>query len=485
MVNKVLETIKHNNLIDRGDTVLVGVSGGPDSICLLHVLFVLKEELDIKLYAAHINHMLRGEFADEDQEYVSRFCSHLNIDLFTKKYNIKDIAAKKRISLEEAGREVRYSFFELCSLKINANRIAVGHNKNDQAETILMNIIRGTGIEGLKGMDYCRNKVIRPLLDTNREEIEKYCEEHKLNPRIDSTNYESIYTRNMVRLKLVPYIDHLFNTKVVDTIYRMSLLIRDEYDFMDYYTETQYEKSIANINKNSVCLFTREISENHIAIAKRIIRRAITDVKGSLKDIESIHIQDVYSLCTEGRAGAEIHLPGGMRVSKSYDTVKIFYPNQDNAPVDFEVSVNIPGSTTVKQYNFLINASIIDISLINSTERNVNNEVENYKKIMYNSLIQFFDYDKLSTGINIRNRRNGDVFFPYKSNGTKKLKEFFIDNKIPRNIRSSIPLIAMGNEIVWIVGYKISDKYKVTENTKRVLKLEYIKSNSNGGLNDS
>lgn len=475
MVKKVLDIIKKYNLIEKGDTVLVGVSGGPDSVCLLHILHKLREELEIDLYAAHVNHMLRGEFSDRDQKYVDLLCKELNISLFIKKCNIIEMANSHRLSLEETGRKARYDFFESCSEKINANKIAVAHNKNDQAETILMNIIRGTGTDGLKGMEHRRGKIIRPLLDIDREEIEKYCVDNNLNPKIDASNNESIYTRNKVRLKLMPFIDKLFDSKVVDSIYKMSLLVRDDYDFIDSYAQNQYKNSIDEIGKDSVSLSVSQITENHPAIIKRIIRKAIADIRGDINGIHNTHIQDIFMLCLEGRTGAEIHLPGGLKALKSYNILKIFYPDKKDVVADFEAPVIIPGVTRVCTDNMSISikATIIDTLQTNSPDKNVKSNVENYRKLRYNSLIQFFDYDKLYTGINIRNRRNGDVFYPYKSNGTKKLKDFFIDNKIPREIRSSIPLIAVNNEIVWIIGYKISDKYKVTENTKKVLKLEF------------
>ncbi|HHW31348.1 MAG TPA: tRNA lysidine(34) synthetase TilS [Clostridiaceae bacterium] len=474
MVKKVLETIKKYNLIEKGDTVLVGVSGGPDSVCLLHILYKLKDELEIELYAAHVNHMLRGEFSDNDQEYVTILCKQFNIPLFTKKCNIMEMAASQRLSLEETGRKARYDFFESCSQEINADKIAVAHNKNDQAETILMNIIRGTGTDGLKGMEHRRGKIIRPLLDIRREEIEKYCADNNLNPRIDASNNESIYTRNKVRLELVPFIDRLFDTKVVESIYKMSLLVRDDYDFIDSYTEAQYKSSIEEIGENSVSLSISKITSNHPAIIKRIIRKAIADIRGDINGIHNRHIQDAYMLCIEGRTGAEIHLPGGLKVLKSYNILKIFHSGKEDVAADFESPVTVPGVTRVCTGNMeiIVNAITIDKFKTDLPDKNVNSDVENYKKLRYNSLIQFFDYDKLYTGINIRNRRNGDVFYPYKSSGTKKLKDYFIDNKIPREIRNSIPLIAMNNNIVWVIGYRINDKYKVTENTKNVLKLE-------------
>jgi tRNA(Ile)-lysidine synthase len=383
MVRKILDIIKEYNLIEKGDTILVGLSGGPDSVCLLHILYRLKEELGIFLFAAHVNHMLRGEDADKDQEYVDLLCKKFNIGLFIKKCNIRELASQRGITIEEAGREVRYDFFEECSKKIAASKIAVAHNKNDQAETVLMNILRGTGTDGLRGMEHNRAKIIRPLLDISREEIETYCKDNNLNPRIDISNNESVYTRNKVRLELIPFIDNSFNTKVVDSIYKMSLIVRDDYDFIDGYAEDRYKKSIVKIEENSISLSTDEVINNHPAIIKRIIRKAIASVRGHINGIHNRHIQDVFTLCLEGRTGAEIHLPGGLKALKSYNIIRFFYPDNKDTVTFFEAPVEVPGITQVKHNNksIFLKANIIDVSSEYLLDKKTRRSVEKYRNL--------------------------------------------------------------------------------------------------------
>lgn len=463
MIDRVLDTIEKNKLIKYGDNVVAGVSGGPDSICLLHVLNSLANRLGIKIYAVHINHMLRGEEAERDEQYVRSFCERLGVPLYSKAINIREYSKVKRISLEEAGREVRYHEFDAVADSIGKSKIAVAHNKNDQAETVLMNIIRGSGLDGLKGMDYIRGRIIRPLLDIERKDIENYCKNHSLNPILDSSNVESIYTRNKIRLNLIPYINTNFSVDIMENICRMSGLIKDDSLFIEESAKKLYDQCIVNRQKDAVLLDILKFRECHPSMKKQIIRHALKEVKGDLKGFERVHIESVVDLGINGATGSQIHLPCNFRAERSYNVLKIFHFKNEAGTAVFSELIKIPGITRIESLNSSVEAFL---------EKNKVN-VEKYMNIRYNSLVQFFDYDKLRMGINIRNREAGDVFKPYRSSGTKKLKEYFIDNKIPRDIRESIPIVAMGREIVWVIGYNISDKFKVTENTKSVLRLEY------------
>jgi len=484
---KVFETILKYGLIKPGESVLVGVSGGPDSVCLLHVLNDLYRSgsLNIeKIYASHVNHMLRGTEADMDEAYVKELCSRLGIELFSISIDVKKISRDRGLSIEEGAREARYGWFKSLAEQIGNCKIAVAHNRNDQAETIIMNIIRGTGIDGLKGMDFKRGNIIRPLLNIGRDEIETYCRIYNLNPRIDSSNLESVYTRNKVRLELIPYILQNFNINVVESVNRMSELIRDDYSCLEGMADELYKECLLSVNLPAlkaeenlpnpvkfVELDIKKIKRCHNAIRKRIIRKAIENVRGNLASIESIHVEKVLELCLEGRTGSRISLPGNMEARKSYNVLKICQvlidEKIDKNSFSAEIKINIPGITYIEPLNACIESTVIDR---NSFDFDV------FKKLDNKSLIQFFDYDTLKEGIYIRGRKKGDIIFPYKCKGTKKLKDFFIDSKIPREEREKIPLVAKGKEIVWVIGYKISDKFKITENTKNILKLEFKKS---------
>jgi tRNA(Ile)-lysidine synthase len=462
MIERVFSTIKKHNLIDKGESVIVGVSGGADSICLLHILYSLRNRLGIKLFAVHINHMLRGSEADADEDYVREFCKSLGIDLYTESINIREIAAINAVSVEEAGREARYEQFAKYAKRLGASKIAVAHNKNDQSETVLMNIIRGTGLDGLKGIEYKRGAIIRPLMDIERKEIESYCSMNALNPRVDSSNLKNIYTRNKIRLELIPYIDKLFEAGISDKLYKLSLMIKDDLDYIGNSADILYSRCLVKSEDEEIGLNLDLLKNQHIALIKRVLRTAVKKVKGDLKGVESKHVESVVNLIMNGRTGSTVCLTDKIRAEKSYDILRIYKPGHEDTHEYFEMMIEIPGTNYIESLKSYITADIVEKNS-ESTKCFENN---------CKSSVQFFDYEKLKTGIYIRYRKEGDLFKPYKSNGTKKLKEYFIDNKIPRNLRETIPLVAKDKDIVWIIGYKISDKFKVTENTKYILKLE-------------
>ena len=295
MENFVLDYIKKNNLINQNDKVLVAVSGGPDSICLLNILYNLKEKLKIEIYVAHVNHLIREE-AKGDAEFVKEFCRSKNIEFFYKEYNIKEKAKIEKISVEEAGRNARYEFFEEIAQKYSINKIAIGHNKNDLVETLIMNILRGTGTQGLKAILNKNGIYIRPLLDISREKIEEYCEKNNLKPRIDLTNFENNYTRNKIRNIVIPYLKKEFNPNIVQTLTRLSQIATEEQDFIDIEVEKYYKKIIINEETESIKISGKEFSRIHIAIKKRIILYIINKLFGNTKQIEKKHVEDIIKL---------------------------------------------------------------------------------------------------------------------------------------------------------------------------------------------
>ena len=293
---KILNTIKKYKQISSGDKILVAVSGGPDSICLLNVLNNLKTKIKIEIYVAHINHGLR-ENAKIDEQYVSNFCKENNIPCFVKNTNVSEYAMQNKIGTEEAGREIRYAFFNEISEKTKSQKIAVAHNSNDNAETILMNLLRGSGTVGLKGIEPVRDNIIRPLIETNREEIEKYCDENKLSPRHDESNDTNIYTRNKIRNELIPYLKKEFNPNIITTLNRLSVLVRDESKFFNNMLKDIYKKIVLEEKDNLITLNLKEFNELDIVIKRRIILYTISILKKSTKGIENIHIEDIIKLC--------------------------------------------------------------------------------------------------------------------------------------------------------------------------------------------
>lgn len=482
---KILDTIQAKHLIEQGDVVVIGVSGGPDSVCLLHVLHSLSSRLDARLHAIHINHMLRAEEAQADEAYTAELCKELRIPLSVVRVDVAAKAKKLGMSLEEAGRETRYQEFERYADSVGAAKIAVAHNRNDQAETVMMHIIRGTGIAGLVGMEYRRGAVIRPLLNVYRKEIEQYCEEAGLLPRTDSSNLERDFARNRVRLDLFPYINENFGADITEGLCRLSSHASDDNSYLEQCALEAYERSLKTKSIGWVSLNQEQLRKLHPAILGRVLKHAVCDAAGNSTGVVSVHYRALSDLVAKGNTGARAELPRGLGASVSYGILNVFavkMPQLQNPqnpqnpqkpqkqqrqkasqrPAAFDINLTIPGSTQVHELDAVIKTSVEKVI-----------DVDKCGRMGYNSFVQFFDYDSLSRGINIRNRRDGDIFKPFRSNGTKKLKKYFIDSKIPRELRDEIPLICIDNEVVWVVGYKISDKFKVTENTKSILKIEY------------
>ena len=293
---KVRKTIREYNLIEKNDSIVVGVSGGPDSMTLLSILLKLKEEYNLKIYVAHVNHMLR-ENAIKDEEYVKEFCKKNNIEIFIKKANISEIAQKEKIGLEEAGRNVRYNFFEEVLKNTESNKIAIAHNLNDKVETIIMNTLRGSGVSGLKGIEAKRKKYIRPLIEIEKYEIEKYCIENKINPRHDESNDDNTYTRNKIRNIVIPYIKNEFNPNIIKTLNRLSEIIKEEDEYVQSETEKIFKEILLTDEKNKIEFDPRKFNEQEKVIQKNLILLAIKKVKGSTQGIEKVNIDDIIKLC--------------------------------------------------------------------------------------------------------------------------------------------------------------------------------------------
>lgn len=309
IVEKIKKTIKDNNLIGKNEKIVVGVSGGPDSMCLLQVLIILKNELNFNLVVAHINHMIRKE-ANSETKYVEDFCKKNNIECFVKMADVLKLAEDEKIGTEEEGRKIRYDFFEEVRNKTNSDKIATAHNANDNAETVLMNIIRGTGISGLKGIEYKRDYIIRPLLDCERQDIEEFCKIENLNPKFDESNKENIYTRNKIRNILIPYIKNEFNPNIIKSLNRLSDISKKEANYWKITIENEYENIIDKTNSNNerICLNLKNFNNKDYVLKSKIILYTIGILLGTTQGIEKIHIEDIIKLC-ENNIGNKFLIP--------------------------------------------------------------------------------------------------------------------------------------------------------------------------------
>lgn len=458
MLYSVVKAIEKYNMLSFGDNVVVAVSGGPDSIALLHILNSLRDRYNLSLYGAHLNHMLRGGESDGDAAYVEDFCRKFEIPLTVRRVDIDRMSKEEGISHEEAGRKARYSLFEDVAISYDASKIALAHNMNDQAETVLMRIMRGTGLEGLGGIKPVRdNRFIRPLLFTTRSDIENYCKIHSLNPRTDSTNLKPIYSRNKIRLELIPYIRENYCPGIETALSSMAELLKDDNDYLEEHVSSIYKDSAVE-KEGFVLIDTKVINSLHVAVSRRLIRRGILHVKGNLTGIESKHIELIFLISRNGTTGAAVELPGSIKVKISYGYLNII--NSKGETNDkFCYRLNIPGKTPVYETGGTVNAEIMDAGTGNL--------------FIDNRFIKYFDYDKIKGILSVKSREEGDYIIPIGMRGKKKIKELFIDSKIPREQRDRIPLISFDKEVLWAIGYKTNENYKVTKDTKKVLKLQY------------
>jgi len=458
---KVLSYIKDNSLIESGDKILVALSGGPDSICLLNILLELKEELNIDIAAAHLNHLLRGKDAFKDEEYVINICNSMGIKCFVKRVDINGYAKEHKLSSEMAGRNVRYNFFDEIVEEEGFNKVATAHNANDQAETILFRLMRGTGLEGLGGIKASRdNKIIRPILCLSREQVEKYIELKNLNPRIDKTNFEKIYNRNKIRLDILPYMKENFNEDIIQTLNRMSLLLQKDNKFLENLSLSFYNKYC--IQYDDYFIIKKEIFKEEESIVNRVLRHAITRYSKSNYDFEMKHIYKI-SYLAKNNSGKSVDLPNGIYVENIYGDIyiknKIKKYDINNKKEKIILSKDNTNKNTIEFNKFSIEFSVMS------------NYQSNDIRLNQGNLMQYFDFDKINDNISIRNRNDGDKLIPLGMSGSKKLKDIFIDMKIPKEERDNIPILCFDEKIAWIIGIRTSENYKLTNESKNILKV--------------
>ena len=454
MLKKVISYIEKNKILQDGDSVLLGVSGGADSVCMLHVLYSLREKYHLKLYVVHVNHGIRGSEAKRDADFVEQMAENLQIPFRVVTANIPEMAKEQKLSEEEAGRIFRYNTFEQVANEVGANKIAVAHNLNDNSETVLFNLFRGSTLKGLRGISPMRGQIIRPLLCCSRNEIEQYLQENNLSYCTDSTNKETDYSRNRIRLKLMPYIKENINQKAEYNIVNAAENLSQVYEYI--YGEAQ--KAYRIHVKDNVLLNSAE--DLNVVILQEVVRMWILENTGRLKDIKANHVNIVIGLLSN-QVSKKSELPYGLKLIKTYEGVKVLLENNEGKDSN--------GQTIIED------GKIFNTEKITVTVENESFDKSNIPDLLYT---KWLDYDKIK-GLTLRKRLPGDYIEISGSESgrsvKKKLKKYFIDNKIPQEERNNIWLLADGNHVVWIVGYRISEMCKVTDSTKRIIKITYNK----------
>ena len=461
---RVLGFIQENKLVSSQHCLLVAVSGGPDSVCLLHILVKLREELGIRLHVAHLNHQLRGAESEADAHYVADLAHRLDIPASIEQRDVKAFKIQQRISLEEAAREVRYTFLAQVAKSIGANRVAVGHTADDHIETILMHLIRGTGTRGLRGLQPSSRwqssgsslTIIRPLLPVSRRETADYCHNHQLMPRIDASNLSLSPLRNRIRHQLLPLLES-YNPRVAEALLRTARIADDDLAFMDKEMDRLWSK-IVQKQGNTITLDKEGFLELPPALKRYLLRRAIEDLLGNLKDIESRHIEEIMDALTKP-AGKRLSLPGGLIFSIEYNRYLLGSDRASLSPFPIlatEFALKLPGETVLPGWR--IEATIISREQMPEKDED---------------FTAYFDRDKTGDKLLVRPRQPGDRFQPLGMNQPKKLGEFMIDAKIPSAWRQRIPLVCSPQHILWVVGWRIDERVKVTDTTKQILCLKF------------
>lgn len=473
--------VNNNNLINKNDSVIIGISGGADSVCLLKLLERLRKQMGFTVVGVHINHNLRGEEALKDQQFVASLMEKCGFEHYEYSFDVEKIAKEKKQSIEEVARELRYNAFEEIGKKYTNYKIAVAHNANDNAETILHNLIRGTGIKGATGISVVRDNIIRPLIKTTRDEIIEYLELINQEYRTDLSNLTDEYTRNKIRNNVIPYIKDNINEKVVEHINVFGDQLKLAEEFLNKIVNKTFEKyidlskSLKSNEDNDFYIPENEFEKEEEFIKKEIVKKTIELMAGKLKDITFVHIQSVLELFDK-TVGKVVELPYNLVAVKKYEGIVIKIKSEKKSEKETYIQVSGEGIYEKECIKGKFIIEMIDKEMLKNNKINLKNDSQTYTKYM--------DYDILIGDLFFRNRKAGDYFITNSNGDKKKLKDYFIDQKVPREKRDEIILLAKGNKICWIVGYRISEDCKITGNTEKIIKITYEKEENNYGNNN-
>ncbi len=454
IIDQVRESIEKYRMLSQGDRVIVGVSGGMDSVALLSVLNKLSHEYGIALVVAHLNHRLRGKESHRDEVFVKKLALKLGLPCEIQSIVVREFR-KRGMTLQEAAREARFSFFRSLVQKCGARRVALGQTADDQAETIVMRFLRGAGLAGLKGISPVRDEVvIHPLIEVRRWQIEAYLAEEGLPHVEDSSNRKDVYLRNRIRRHLIPMLEN-YNPKLKTRLAGMGQVLLLDEEYMRARTNEVWGRVVRE-NGDAISLDLTQFRNLHPALRFRLLRRSVGSVSDiSVRRLGMTHILSLANLALGERPQGEIHLPGRLTARRIYDRLKIDKGERPSSPV-FDYPVAFPGTTPLPELGQKLMIEFVD--------------QWNVKEASLRRV--FLDSQRLQGPLRVRNYQHGDRFRPLGMMGVKKVKDCFIDGKVPMEERSRTPVVVSGNAIVWVVGYRISQDVRVTAETKRVIRME-------------
>jgi tRNA(Ile)-lysidine synthase len=476
----VMSFMQRERLSLPGARIVVGVSGGPDSLCLLHVLCKCQEDLGIELHVAHLNHMIRGTDADEDAAFVADRAAGWHIPCTVEACDVPAIAEEHKLALEEAARRARYAFLYGVARTVGATRVAVAHNADDQSETVLMHWLRGAGLAGLRGMVPAVRMaelrlferpeeandlwLIRPLLEVPRADVERYCQEHDLEPRFDRSNLDTTLYRNKLRHELLPYLEREYKPRFREILRRSAQVARDDYDLLCELRDRAWQETVQEACAEAVILERGAWRALHPSLQRATVRHAVRHLRWNLRDVNFVHVEAAVQVAREGDVGAQATLSRNVVLTVGYDTIVIadaaFSPPVDWPALDVDrLSLSVPGMTPLPGGGF------VQIGLV-SPERMPADWARNTDRWR-----AFLDADVVGTAVCLRRRQDADRFCPLGLGGRHKLvSELLVNEKVPAQWRDQVPLLVRGDgEIMWVCGWRVDERARVTEDTAQVM----------------
>lgn len=474
LVDKARSAVEKYDMFGPGDRVVVGVSGGPDSVALLRWLSGFARERGFQLHIAHLDHMLRGEESAADARWVQNLAEDLGLPHTIEAIDVQAVRDEMRLSLEDAARQARYSFFAHVVKEVEARGVAVAHTADDQVETIVLHWLRGAGLAGLRGMQPVTTyrvvpgfessaadvRVVRPLLEVWRSEVESYLEENGLSARLDRSNLELDFLRNKVRQQLIPYLQS-YNPRIKESVLRSAEFLGADYDFIRSNVAEVWD-SVARVGERKVTFDLTRWLELPESLQRHMLREAMCRLVGDVIGLSSVHIDSALAIIRSGRTGASVTWPRGLEVKKSYDSFLIGFcgPRREPSLSIEGQRLEVPGGTKIYGTPWEVKAVLRSRPCGDAQPHHAD-----------------LDFERVGKHLVVRRRKPGDRFRPLGMKGEKSLQDFFVDAKVPEEERDEVPIVSSSDHVVWIVGSRIDDRVKVTPSTKDVLCLRFLKSN--------
>lgn len=492
---QVENSIERHHLLSHGDAIVVGVSGGPDSLCLLHLLMRLRDEYALRLHVAHLNHQLRGAEAEADAAFVTRLAAEWGLPATVEARDVPALAKERKLAIEEAARQARYAFLGRVARAIGARKVAVGHNADDQVETICMHWLRGSGLAGLRGMqpvsrlDELRldgeeiepsgkeNELllIRPLLEVPRAEIEAYCAAHNLQPCFDRSNLDTTYYRNRLRRELLPFLE-MFNPGIRQVLLRSANIMAADYAYLRKEAATAWAEVALHEEREAITFDLARWRELPLSLQRSVLREAIHRLRHSLRNINWVHVENVVQVLKIGSTGMVVTLPQNLEASLGYERFMVATKGYAETPPDLpwvrtDMPLHIPGQTLLPDSHWSITAEVVERYKLDLLDLGHAQPWQAY-----------LDYAVSGSQLTLRPRRSGDRFWP-QGLGDKPttMNNFMTNAKIPRAWRDTIPLLVSPRQVLWLAGWRIDERAKVTEQTTQVLVLSFAKTDPSAG----